>query len=133
MVAGAPPAAELAGAAGAELAGAAAELAGAAADDAAVDGAAAALEVAAGADEAAGVADFFELHAVATRANAVMASTAEVLRLRAVMRIILFPSNVVTVPGLAGPFGLWRGDFIAVVPHERVSDALPRYCSGRRH
>src|SRR5665213_357265 len=102
MFAGTPAAAELAGAEGAELAGAAAELAGAAADDAAVDGAAAALEVAAGADEAAGVADFFELHAVATRANAVIASTAEVLRLRAVMRIILFPSNVVTVPGLAG-------------------------------
>jgi hypothetical protein len=134
MFAGTPDVAGLAGA-GAELAGAGAELAGAGADVAADDGAAAALVVAgAGADEAGGVADFFELlHAVATNANAVMASTAEVLRLRAVMRIILFPSNVVTVPGRAGLFGLWCGDFIAVVPHERVSDALPRYCSGRRH
>jgi hypothetical protein len=94
MLAG-TPAAELAGAA-AELAGAAAELAGAAAEDGA-----AALVVAAGAagvDDAAVDDDLLELHAVTTKDSAVKASTAEVLRFRAVMRIILIPSNVGTVP-----------------------------------
>jgi hypothetical protein len=118
MFAGTPAAAELAGAA-AELAGAAAELAGAAAElagAAADDGAAAALVLgaAAGVDEAAAV-DFLELlHAVATKARAVRASTAEVLRLRAVMRIILFPSNGGYCAGTNGTVSIWFGAAISL-------------------
>jgi hypothetical protein len=122
MFAGTPAAAELAGAAAAEVAGAAA---------AEVVGAAAALVVAAaaGADEAAGVDDFFELHAVATKARAVRASTAEVLRLRAVTRIILFPSNGGYCAGTNGTVRcnfelVWRGDSL---PSPRPS-SYPSQC-----